>query len=93
MNSHHFQRLLLVVLLLLAESSSAHALERRTGSVNGRVGDTCYPAVYAAGSPLMPAVNWSIGQFLSGGGRRRTVQICVVAMCIALFIMMRKLNG
>ncbi|HEY7308644.1 MAG TPA: hypothetical protein VH643_04690 [Gemmataceae bacterium] len=43
-------------------------------------------------SPTLFAV-WSIGKWFSGSaGRARVVQLCVVTMCIALFIMMRKLN-
>jgi hypothetical protein len=44
-----------------------------------------------ASVPVVLAGGWSIGTFLASGGRARIVQICVVAMCIALFIMMRKL--
>jgi hypothetical protein len=42
---------------------------------------------------LVLAESWSMGKFLSGAGSRtRVVQICVVVMCIALFIMIRKFN-
>jgi hypothetical protein len=46
-----------------------------------------------APAPALLAQGWGIGRFFSGtGGRTRVVQFCVVTMCIALFIMMRKLN-
>jgi hypothetical protein len=85
MINHPFQQFVLIVLLLWAESSPAFA----GASVTPRP---------AAATPLAPATilsaySWNIGHFLSGGGRMRIVQICVVTMCIALFILMRKLNG
>jgi hypothetical protein len=44
-------------------------------------------------STVLLAEGWSIGKWFSGsGGRTRVVQFCVVTMCIALFIMMRKLS-
>ncbi len=44
-------------------------------------------------TPGLLAVNWNIGKYFSGmGGRARVVQVCVVVMCVALFIMMRKLR-
>jgi hypothetical protein len=99
MSNCGFRRVFSVVVLLWAVSFPAFAVEWRTGSVSCRVGDTRQPAAYAAGLP--PATQqavvlgdiWSICGYFSGGGRTRIVQICVVAMCIALFIMMRKLNG
>ena len=40
-----------------------------------------------------PLLGWGIGKwFVGSGGRTRVVQFCVVTMCIALFIMMRKLT-
>jgi hypothetical protein len=91
MSSYAFRRFFLVALLLLAVSSPAHALEQRTGSVSCLV-TAPKPAAYAVGSPLW-ADFWSIGHFFTSGGRTRIVQTCVVAMCIALFFMRRKLNG
>jgi hypothetical protein len=100
MSNHGFRRFFLVVLLLLAAGPPAFAdVKWRIGGESCRVGDTRHPAANAADSPLVtqPAVVladvWSLGHFFTGGGRTRIVQMCVVAMCLALFIMMKKVNG
>jgi hypothetical protein len=50
--------------------------------------------VAAAPAPALLAEGFSIKGFFSGmGSRTRVVQLCVVAMCLALFIMMRKFTG
>ena len=58
-------------------------------------GNRLRSCVAAIGSPTQPPVllaGWGIGRwFAGGGGRARVVQFCVVTMCVALFIMMRKL--
>ena len=41
---------------------------------------------------VLLAEGWGIGSWFTGtNGRTRVVRFCVVTMCIALFIMMRKL--
>jgi hypothetical protein len=55
------------------------------------------PALTAA-APAAPAVlaegGFSVKGFLSGlGSRARVVQLCVVTMCLALFILMRKFTA
>lgn len=82
MNDHGFRRFLLIVLLLLALGSTAPA----EAPARPRV------AVELCRAPATPvfADRGSLSKFLTGGGRTRVVQICVVTMCIALFIMMRK---
>jgi hypothetical protein len=48
--------------------------------------------VRAAPPPVLLAEGWSPWQYFRGAaGRTRVVQFCVVTMCVALFIMMRKL--
>ncbi len=49
------------------------------------------PATHVA-SPVLFADGFSFGKWFSGGGRTRVVQFCAAAMCLALFIMMRKLQ-
>lgn len=54
------------------------------------------PALVAAApaAPALLAEGFSIKGFFSGmGSRTRVVQLCVVVMCLALFIMMRKFTG
>ncbi len=89
MSNYTLQRFFLVALLLLATGSPASALERRAGSVSDR---SFPPVAYAPGSPIVFADVWDIAHFITSGGRTRIVQMCVVAMCLALFIMMRKLH-
>jgi hypothetical protein len=90
----NFRRFVLVVLLLLGAGSPAFAeVEWRAGSVSCRRESVSNPAAYAAGSPLIWADVWSLGHFFTSGGRTRIVQVCVVAMCLALFIMLKKVNG
>ncbi|HTU90552.1 MAG TPA: hypothetical protein VMF69_10795 [Gemmataceae bacterium] len=99
MIDHGFRQLFVGVVLLLALGSPGLALERGTGSVSCRVVGMHHAAAYAASSPLATrqavvlADSWGIVHFLSGGGRGRIVQVSVVAMSIALYIMMRKFNG
>jgi hypothetical protein len=54
-------------------------------------------ATAAAVAPAAPAVfadGFSLKGFFSGmGSRTRVVQLCVVTMCLALFIMMRKFTA
>jgi hypothetical protein len=85
MINHLFQRFVLIVLLLWAESSPAFA----GASVTPRPA----AAVRPAPATIMPAYSWNISHSFPSGGRTRIVQFCVVVMGIALFIMMRKLNG
>jgi hypothetical protein len=90
MMTHFLKLFCLVGLLLLALSPPAHAetsSRPRTAAVACAAGDGNAPA------PVLLAQGLGIGRFFSGaGGRTRVVQFCVVTMCIALFIMMRKLN-
>jgi hypothetical protein len=79
------------MVLLLAASGSPSAPFHPAAYAAGSPGTTLHPAAYAAGSPVVLAESWSIGKFVAGGGRPRIVQICVGVMCVALFIMMRKL--
>jgi hypothetical protein len=51
-------------------------------------------AVAAAAAPAVWAEGFSLKGYFSGfGSRTRVIQLCVVAMCLALFIMMRKFTG
>jgi hypothetical protein len=94
MSNHDFRRFVLVVLLLLGAGSPAFAeVEWRAGSVSCRVECISNPAASAVGSPFLWADVWSLGHFFTAGGRSRIVQVCVVAMCLALFIMLKKVNG
>jgi hypothetical protein len=44
--------------------------------------------------PVVFADGFSLKGFFSGmGSRTRVVQLCVVTMCLALFIMMRKFTA
>jgi hypothetical protein len=81
---HSFGRIALVVLLLLAGGSRLSALGSSPRLIAERRTPNADSTVLAQG--------WSIGKFVAGGGRARIVQICVVVLCIALFIMMRKLR-
>lgn len=84
MSDHGLRRFFLVVVLMLAVRSPALAeASMRPRSV---------VQVCSAPAAIIIADSRSLSKFLVGGGRTRVVQVCVVAMCIALFIMMRKLN-
>jgi hypothetical protein len=85
MSNHALRRFFLIVLLVLALSPPAFA--------DANVKPRPIAAVHRASTAVVLFGSWNIGGFSSGGGRTRVVQICVVVMCIALFIMMRKLNG
>jgi hypothetical protein len=51
-----------------------------------------YAACRAAPVPVVLASSWNLGKFIGGAGSQtRIVQICVVFMCVGLFILMRKL--
>jgi hypothetical protein len=88
MTKHGFELLLLAALILgpACPSALAQTTPSREPAVVARAaGDAAAPVLLAEGS--------SIGRLFSGtGGRARVVQLCVVTMCIALFIMMRKIN-
>jgi hypothetical protein len=74
---------LIVLLTVLLLSGSPTALAAGPGETP--ISPRAQPAA------VMFAESWSIGKFFSGANSRtRVVQICVVVMCIALFIMMRK---
>ena len=90
MSNHTLRRFFLVALLLLAAGSPAPALEWREKHLSSLA---TRHAPLATGQAVVLADFWSIGHFFTSGGRTRIVQMCVVAMCIALFIMMRKLHG
>jgi len=86
MMRHGFGMLLLTALVLGPACPSALAQtipSPKPGVVAPAAGDAAAPALLAEGS--------SFGRLFSGsGGRARVVQFCVVTMCIALFVMMRK---
>ena len=88
MTRHSFELLLLAALLLgpACPSALAQTIHSQEPAVAARAaGDTATPVLLAEGS--------GVGRLFSGsGGRTRVVQFCVVTMCIALFVMMRKLN-
>jgi hypothetical protein len=85
MSSYEFRQFFLVTLLLFAVGSPvcADAADKPRPAA----------AVRCVSDTVLWADAWSFGHFFTGGGRARIVQICVVVMCIALFIMMKKLNG
>jgi hypothetical protein len=85
MRNHALRQFVLVVLLLWSVKSPAFA------GAPVRPGPAA--AVRPAPSAIVRADVQNFGHFFTGGGRTRIVQICVVVMCIALFIMMKKLNG
>lgn len=86
MTRHGLELLLLATLLLGPACPSALAQtipSQEPAIVAYAAGDAAAPVLLAEGS--------SFGRLFSGsGGRTRVVQFCVVTMCIALFIMMRK---
>jgi hypothetical protein len=90
MTMHCLKLVFLVGLVLLALSPPASA-QPRAGQ--GDSAAVCAAGGVDAPSPILLAQGWSLGRWFSGaGGRTRVVQFCVVTMCVALFIMMRKLN-
>jgi hypothetical protein len=84
MNGRNCRLFFFVVALVLAADSPALAgpAVRQSGTL-----------VHSVPAGVVLPDNWGLGPFLSGGGRTRIVQICVVVLCIALYIMMRKFNG
>ena len=85
MRNCDFRWIALVVLLLSAGGSPAFGY--RLSAIESRA-ESRKPSADA----VVPAGDWGLGKFVAGGGRPRIVQICVAAMCIALFILMRKLR-
>jgi hypothetical protein len=83
MRDHGFQGVLLAVFLLMpaALPAAAEAAARPRVVVEAR----------SVPGALVLADGGSVGKFLAGG-RTRVVQFCVVIMCIALFIMIKKLT-
>ncbi len=89
MTRHCFRPFVFLGLLLVAGWSPVWAApvaaERSTAVVRADV--------ETAPAPVLLAGSFSFGRWFSGsGGRTRVVQFCVVTMCVALFIMMRKLR-
>jgi hypothetical protein len=84
MNALGIQRFLLGVVLLTATAPPVFAEAAAQSCVAAK---TC-----STPRPMVRAGSWGIGRLVGPGGRTRIVQICVVVMCIALFIMMKKLN-
>jgi hypothetical protein len=90
MMMHCFKLFCLTVLVLLAVSPSVCS---QTPPRAGTAASVCAARGAGEPAPVVLAQGWGIGRYFSGtGGRTRVVQLCVVTMCIALFIMMRKLN-
>lgn len=97
MRNHVFRQAVVVIALLLPAGSPAFAT---CGAASGewqvaredRCSSRHSPLATRYLSAVVLADGWGIGHFFSGGGRTRVVQVSVVAMCIALFIMMRKFN-
>lgn len=85
MRCHGLRRIVVVLILLLPAGPPAFAEATLSPYSDASVHSAPCPAVLANG--------WGIGHLLSGGGRGRVVQVSVVTMCIALYIMMRKFNG
>jgi hypothetical protein len=85
MSSHGLRRFVVVLILLLPAGPPAFA--------EAALSPQSAAAVHAVPGSVVLADSWGIGRLFSGGGRTRVVQVSVVAMCIALFIMMRKFNG
>lgn len=85
MSSHDFRQFFLVALLLFAVAPPVCADVARKPHPMA--------AVCCASDTTLWADAWSFGHVFTGGGRARIVQICVVLMCLALFILMKKLNG
>lgn len=84
MSQHGVQRFVLVVLLLMTVTPMAFA----AAAARPRT----VVKTYAVPGPNVLVASWGIGKFIGPGGRARVVQVCVVVMCVALFIMMKKLN-
>jgi hypothetical protein len=77
-----------VILFAACTPASAETFEGRRSAAA-----VCKAKAETPPMPVLLAGGWSIGKWFSGsGGRTRVVQFCVVTMCVALFIMMRKLN-
>lgn len=89
MGHRDFRYFALVVLLLSADGSPAFG--SRLSIVGPRYEPSAQCRVPSADAVVL-AVDWSLGKFVASGGRPRIVQICVVVMCIALFILMCKLR-
>ena len=52
------------------------------------------PSAVAAAAPVVVAEGFTLKGYFSGmGSRTRVVQLCVVTMCLALFILMRKFTA
>jgi hypothetical protein len=56
-----------------------------------RLSATCHAETPAA-TVVLAEGGWSLGKYIAGGGRTRIVQVCAAVMCVALFILMRKLQ-
>jgi hypothetical protein len=80
----------LIVLVGLVSTSIAPA-EAAQAEGGGRPAAVVLPSSGHASSSGPLLASWSFGKWVSGGGRARVVQFCVATMCVALFIMMRKL--
>jgi hypothetical protein len=86
----HLSKLFLFAALLLCDATPA-AMATSEAGPSAAMYTACDGA--SISSIVLLAEGWSIGKWFSGsGGRTRVVQFCVVTMCIALFIMMRKLS-
>ncbi len=82
------RRVLLTALLLLTTTAAAPAdASERPGSFAVVRAD-----VDAVTAPVLLAEGFSFGKWFAGGGRTRVVQFCAGAMCVALFVMIRKLQ-
>jgi hypothetical protein len=88
---HNVKLILFVALILFAASPPARA------ETSVRASSPNVPCAADDGASttttVLLAESWGIGKWFAGAnGRTRVVQFCVATMCIALFIMMRKLQ-
>jgi hypothetical protein len=91
---HHGNRaffFLCLILLLLCPPAHAAGPLGQGAPVSSSAAPTNNRSI--AASALL-AESWGIGSLFStiGNNRARVVQFCMVVMCLALFIMMRKLD-
>jgi hypothetical protein len=83
--------IVLVFLLALLGPTRGKADEASSGPAPKAPVSQTVLSADLSGSPLAFAEGLSMSKFFSGmNNRGRVVQVCIVTMCIALFILMRK---